>query len=531
MKNRIKRLIAMGVLSLSLISNHLTVFAAEDTVIEYHEEITDIQTETEANEIVEEKTEEQETMKQDITNQGGTYDYTINVETITLEKECSEEVDSVAEASSLAEETNGTIETKIINSTEGSSTVIVENEEDVDAAVEEIAAAGASNIEREIISVETEEVSGVSAEQVDEKGYHIDENEDGSFTIVVTGGLDEIEIDFAWFSGTQLMYPGDEINASFTIVNESGDKYEVTGYEKKTDGPYRYSLSTNFNEDWGTPVTTFTDSRGREYTAYIPNEILKVNGRDIDRATLEIMFKEYSDKTMRERREIAKTLTEEDLLAYYNEQMGTDYQTTAEAWGANLNERLWTTTYTKNGEEAAYGEDFWTSIDLTSDTPVDFTMTASLDGLGTDNLYQMTVWDFVEFLKLKAIPNIEVTVNYVDNEVKYIVNYTVEETTYTVEIDGEGSIPKRIDPPTEPENPTPAPTPSVVEITDNPTPLASQVPQVLGETRSVEKQVLGARRATTDDSNEIAKRYAIIIGCICLIGLIVAVDISRKKKS
>lgn len=526
MKNRIKRLIAMGVLSLSLISNHLTAFATEDSTIEYHEEITDIQTETEANEIVEEKTEEQEEKKQDIVNQGGTYDYAITVETITLEKEVSEEVDNAAEANSLADETDGTIETEIINSTEGSSTVIVNSEEEIEAAVEEVAAAGASNIEREIVSVETEEVSGVSAEQVDEKGYHIDENDDGSFTIVVTGGLDEIEIDFAWFSGTQLMYPGDEINAAFTIVNESGDKYEVTGYEKKTDGPYRYSLTSNFNEEWGNPITTFTDSRGREYTAYIPNEILKVNGKDIDRATLEIMFKEYSDKTMRERREIAKNLTEEDLLTYYNEQMGIEYQTTAEAWGANLNERLWTTTYTKNGEEAAYGEDFWTSIDLTSDTPVDFTMTASLDGLGTDNLYQMTVWDFVELLKLKAIPNIEVTVNYVDNEIKYIVNYTVKETTYTVEIDGEGSIPKKVDPPKKPDNPTP--TPSIVEITDTPTPLG---PQVLGETRFIEKQVLGARRAATNDNNGIVKRYAIIIGCICLIGLIVTVDISRKKKS
>lgn len=518
MKNRIIKLIAMGILSFTFLSNQLTTFAAEDTIIEYHEEITNIQTETKANEIVEEKTEEQEEKKQDIVNQGGTYDYAITVETITLEKEISEEVDSAAEASSLADETGGTIETEVINSTEGSTTVIVDTEEDVDAAVEEIAAAGASNIEREIASVETEKVSGVSAEQVDEKGYHIDKNDDGSFTIVVTGGLDEIEIDFAWFSGTQLMYPGDEINASFTIVNESGDKYEVTGYEKKTDGPYRYSLTSNFNEEWGDPVTTFTDSRGREYTAYIPNEILKINGKDIDRATLEIMFKEYSDKTMRERREIAKALTEEDLLAYYNEQMGTNYQTAAEAWGANLNERLWTTTYTKNGEEEAYGEDFWKSVDLTSDTPVDFTMTASLDGLGTDNLYQMTVWDFVEFLKLKAIPNIEVTVNYIDNELKYIVNYTVEETTYTVEIDGKGSIPKRIDPPKDPEEEThrDPENPNIIEIVDTPTPIVNEI--------------VGARCGATGD-NDIMKRYVIIIGCICLIALIIIVDISRKKKS
>ena len=499
MKNRIMKLIAMGIISFSLIGNNIIAFAtepeteiteqiAEDEIIEYHEEITDIPTEEEKNEIVEEKTQEQEEKKQEIEDQNGTYDYAITVEIITLEKEVSEEVNSAAEANSLADETDGTIETEIINSTEGSSTVIVENEENIETAVEEIAATASAsdtstsdNIEREIVNVETEEVSGVSAELVDEKGYHIDENEDGSFTIVVTGGLDEIEIDFAWFSETELMYPGDEVNASFSIVNESGDKYEVTGYEKKTDGPYRYSLSTNFNEDWGTPVKTFTDSREREYTAYIPDEILKINGRDIDKATLEIMYKEYPDKNMWERRELAENLTEEELLAYYNEQMGTEYQDTFEAWEANLNERLWTTTYTKNGEEEQYGEDFWKSVDLTTNTPTDFTMTASLDGLGTDNLYQMTVWDFVELLKLKAIPNIAVTVDYVDNELKYIVNYTVEETSYTVEIDGEGSIPKIETEPTPeseiPINPEPTPDPEPeIPIVSEPEPEIPVIP-------------------------------------------------------
>ena len=454
-----------------------------EEVIEYHEEITDIPTEEEKDKIVEEKTQEQEEIKQDITNQDGTYDYTITVETITLEREVSEEAESEEAAEELAEEVNGTVETEIVNSTENSTTVVVETEEEVETVVEEIVAAAPSNVEREIKNVETEEVSGVSAEQVDEKGYHIDENEDGSFTIVVTGGLDEIEIDFAWFSSIQLMYPGDEINASFTLVNESGDKYEVTGYEKKTDGPYRYSTTASFNEEWGTPVTTFTDGRGRECTAYVPNEILKINGRDIDRGTLEIMYKQYADKTMRERREIAKNLTEDDLLEYYNEQMGTDYENAFEAWQANLNDRLWTTTYTKNGEEETYGEDFWTSVDLTTNAPVNFTMKASLDGLGTDNLYQMTVWEFVELLKLKAIPNVAVTVDYIDNEIKYIVNYTVEETKYTVEIDGNGVIPKKVEPVPTPEPeiiPEPIePTPEPITPTPTPEPVPEPKPEII----------------------------------------------------
>jgi hypothetical protein len=148
--------------------------------------------------------------------------------------------------------------------------------------------------------------------------------------------------------------------------------------------------------------------------------------------------------------------------------MGTDYENAFEAWQANLNDRLWTTTYTKDGEEEAYGKDFWTSVDLTTNAPVNFTMKASLDGLGTDNLYQMTVWEFVELLKLKAIPNVAVTVDYIDNEIKYIVNYTVEETKYTVKIDGNGVIPKKVEPvPTPAPAPTPEPKPEP-EITPEP---------------------------------------------------------------
>jgi len=257
----------------------------------------------------------------------------------------------------------------------------------------------------EITDIQTEtEVSDVSAEQVDEKGYHIDENEDGSFTIVVTGGLEEITIDFAWFSEQQLMMPGDTVNAKFTIVNESGDKYEVTNYEKVSEGPYHYVLASKYQEKYGEQVDTI-QMGGNDYVVYIPNELLIINGRPIDKTTLEVAFEMYPD--FRERREKAKDLTEEDLLAFYNEKLGSDYDNSYEAWKANLYKRIWQTTYTKDGKEEQYGEDFWKSVDLTSNTPVDFTMTAKLDGLGTDNLYQMTVWDFVELLKLKAIPNDE----------------------------------------------------------------------------------------------------------------------------
>ena len=176
-------------------------------------------------------------------------------------------------------------------------------------------------------------------------------------------------------------------------------------------------------------------------------------------------------------------------------------------------------------------------------------MTASLDGLGTDKLYQMTVWHFVELLKLKAVPNIKVTVNYVDNEVKYTVNYTIEETTYTVEIDGEGSIPKRIDPPIEPDNPTPIPIPEPisnnnnnncsVEICSAPIPMSStpapaltnEEPVVTPAITAPEVSNTGLRTYATGDSDKLIKDSLVIILCILVfIILLGIVDMTKAKK-
>lgn len=89
--------------------------------------------------------------------------------------------------------------------------------------------------------------------------------------------------------------------------------------------------------------------------------------------------------------------------------------------------------------------------------------------------------------------------------------------------------PEEQEPPKEdiPDEPTPT------VSTPTPTPEPTSPTEVLGATRSEtsEKQVLGARRAATGDPTDIVKRYTFIIGCIGLIGLIIVVDISRKKKS
>ena len=456
--------------------------------IEYSEVVSEV-AEDDKDSVVEEKTQEQEEIKSDIEAENGTYNYDIGVEQITLTKEeHEEEVESAEDAEALAEEVDGEV---IVSETvtEGSVEKVVDTEEEVEAFVEETE----SNVEdeqasREITNVTTEEVAEITAEQVDDKGYHVEENEDGSFTIVITGGLEEITIDFAWFSEQQLMMPGDTVDAKFTIVNESGDKYEVTNYEKVSEGPYHYVLASKYQEEYGEQVDTI-QIRGNDYVVYIPNELLTINGRLIDKTTLEVAFEMYPD--FRERREKAKDLTEEDLLAFYNEKLGNNYESSYEAWRTNLYKRIWQTTYTKDGEEAQYGDEFWKSVDLTTDKPVEFTMTSTLDGIGTDNTYQNSVWGYIENITIKILTGIKVKIDYEDIIKNYSVKYTTETNGYNITITGKGEIAAPADPdiPKEPEPmPTPEPTPQLPEggvINHDPDP--EPIPEVekISETSTV----------------------------------------------
>ncbi len=325
------------------------------TSVTYDETITGIPTEDKKDEVVTEKTAEQEQLKSDIEAQNGTYGYTIGVEQITLEVIPHEEAAPNEEAAKqLAQEKDGTVETttstasgtavETIDYTEDKSVVEkekqdfankvkagVEKEQDQDKTGEEeekdsalgsseekdknstsvnsdskqdvstneIPTPPAENTVREIKEIKEEVVSGVTAEQVDEEGYHINKNEDGSFSVVITGGLEEISINLPWFEQQVQMMPGSEVSTKYSIVNESGDKYEVVSHQLLTDGgPYRYVLESKYKEELGEQVRTFQGKNSRgdifNYVAYVPNDLLKRgDGKTVDKTSMQFAKDKY----------------------------------------------------------------------------------------------------------------------------------------------------------------------------------------------------------------------------------------------
>lgn len=73
----------------------------------------------------------------------------------------------------------------------------------------------------------------------------------------------------------------------------------------------------------------------------------------------------------------------------------------------------------------------------------------------------------------------------------------------------------------------------IISIPDVSVPLVAAPIQQVEKNETIVGQVIKiARHAqTADDNKAIQKRYAVIIVCICLIGLVAVVDISRRKKS
>ena len=73
----------------------------------------------------------------------------------------------------------------------------------------------------------------------------------------------------------------------------------------------------------------------------------------------------------------------------------------------------------------------------------------------------------------------------------------------------------------------------VISIPDVSVPLVAAPIQQVEKNETIVEQVIKIARyaQTADDNKAIQKRYAVIIICICLIGLVAVVDISRRKKS
>ena len=500
--------------------------------ITYEETISNVKEEDVEN-IINDKTIEQEEIKESIENQNGTYDYNINVNEEQNIVEVIIPAEQKEEAESLATELEGEVITE-------ENIIIQEVSETFDSL--EKAQDFITNIEdnytviESTITVSPEQIiSGITVEQIEENGYHCIQNKDGSYDIIITGGLEQITIDLAYLS--EVLEPGDSVSAEIHIKNESGDEYEIESYNKETEGPFRYIRTVSYDESMGEAIGTLM---GGAYTYYIPNDIVKMHGKMHLATPSDEVVKWYNEKnnTRLSYGEIRNIITDDLLLEYYNETLNKEYNSLYEAWVDNFNNRLWQTEY--NGQK---GEKFFKELEW-KDDEISFVMTAGVDGAGTDNMYQNAVWGYIEQIVLRVVDTIipasyEASITYEDVEYEYSVKYNEVEKNYTVEIKGEGSIPsvEVIIPEPEP-NPEIIPEPkepetipevipfsepekvyhsevkgssrseksksSIVIIEDELVPLANE-PAVLGASRDLEPAVLGVSRGKLSNPNQTQK--------------------------
>jgi len=213
------------------------------------------------------------------------------------------------------------------------------------------------------------------------------------------------------------------------------------------------------------------------YTYYIPNDIVNMHGQMHLATPADEVVKWYNEKnnTQLSYREIQNTITDDLLLEYYNEVLNKEYTSLYDAWVDNFNSRLWETKY--NGQD---GEEFFKTLEW-NNNELSFIATATVDGPGTDNMYQNSVWGYIEQIVLKVVDTIipasyEASVVYEDTEYSYSVKYDEVEKTYAIEIKGEGNIPAveviipEPTPEPEPEEPTPTPEPKPEEPAPEPIP-------------------------------------------------------------
>lgn len=436
-------------------------------VITYEEVISNIK-EEEVETVVQDKTIEQEEIKESIEDQNGTYNYNIAVNEEQKITEVIVPAEQKEDAESLAADLGGEVLTE--------EQIIIQETSETFNSLEE-AQNFITNIEdnhtiiESTITVTPEQIiSGVTVEQIEENGYHCIRNEDGSYDIIVTGGLEQITIDLAYLSA--ILEPGDSVSAEIHIKNESGDEYEIESYNKEVEGPFRYIRTVNYNESMGEAVGTLM---GGAYTYYIPNDIVKMHGKTHLATPSDEVVKWYNEKnnTRLSYSEIRSIITDDILLEYYNEVLNKEYDSLYEAWVDNFNDRLWQTKY--NGQK---GEEFFETLEW-ENNEFSFVVNAGVDGPGTDNMYQNSVWGYIEQIILKVVDTIipatyEASVTYEDVEYQYSVKYNEIEKDYVIEIKGEGNIPpvEIIIPPSEKEDPPieivvppkKEPTPSIPEL-------------------------------------------------------------------
>lgn len=434
------------------VDNGITVDDSDKSNITSHGEFTADSKEN-VEEYKTEITENQEQLKSEIEAEGGTFEYEISVDDKSYSTPKTEEAENKDAAEARAEELGGTVkeEKKTGDTQEESKNFTTE-----DAAMEYVNSLleneNIENVNYEItLNPETVVPGTPTANLIEENGYHKVFNKDGSITIVVTGGLEEITITLEELSET--LQPGDKISQKITFVNESGDKYEIESYTKASDGPYKYVKTNQWKDSLGTVVGTLCNGA---YTYFIPADYNTLKGGASVGAGEEV-FKWYCKNnnkdpyrlTGRERNEIAAEIAKDNgalLLKYYNEVLNPeeDYADLYEAWVANFRDRLWTTTF-----DGVSGDEYFKNFVL-EDENVTVTWVGEISGPGTDNYYQCSVWGIEDEIILKIADEIipasyTAEITYNDVTYKYTVEYDETTEVYDITVDGHGSIPVKID--------------------------------------------------------------------------------------
>ena len=362
-------------------------------------------------------------------------------------------------------------------------------------------------------------------------GYHIVEMEvdesdpwvpKGLYKVVITGGLEEINIDLAWFTKRYIAQPGDEFEGSFIIENQSGDDYEIVDHSSTVGDIGRVIEASKYSESLGEEMYRLFNDK---YVVYAPNEVHVVNGRNMfnvgssaDEDMIKMLAiawfyaedKNHNDfKDESERRAWALEhldITEEDLGRFYDDVTGVTHDSVYEGWVDFFNQYCWKTSFAKDDEKGTTGDEFFdkNKFDLSANSDgAQFTMNVLLDGPYTDNTYQsVAIRNILELLTIRTLKKFKIDIT----EETYSITYNEEANGFVVTVNGSGNIPGG----GGGDDPTPTPTPDPTPVITTP----GEAPAVLGAQRELvapeAPAVLGARRAGTSDETNMVLRLIVI---------------------
>lgn len=513
----------------------------------YDKKVSGMLTEESTQAVIDKKTAEQESIKSNIEGQGGSYSFTVEsgetvvVATKEITNLSGEDVeDTVTELNQTETVLKDTI--KVDAKTEEKSeektfTSQEEADEYAEKLVEEdpkVTEAVATLIDNGVTATQTDFKSEEST--TDEEGhtvwtydgYHIveidlDESDPwcykGLYKVVITGGLEEIKLDLAWFTKHYIAMPGDEFEGSFIIENQSGDDYEIVDHSSTVGDIGRVISASSYSESLGTKKYDIGN-----YVVYEPEVVHVVNGENMFNVSgkpdaemikdLAIAYFKATDtnndgvKDKDERLAWASEhldLTDEDLKKFYDEVTGVEHASVYEGWADFFDQYCWKTSFSKDDEKGTTGDEFFDKnlFDLSANSDgAQFTMNVLLDGPLTDNTYQSSaIRNIVELLTIRTLKkfNIDIT------EETYSITYNEEINGFVVTVNGSGNIPGG----GGGDDPDPTPTtPTVTPATPG------EAPAVLGAQRELvapeAPAVLGARRAGTSDETNMVLRLIVI---------------------